>query len=70
MTNISYQVLRHEELESKTGLSRSTLYAMRNKKSPYYDASAPKAVRLSKRSIGFYEHEVDQWLLARSASRS
>ncbi|MEB1978863.1 AlpA family phage regulatory protein [Xanthomonas campestris pv. campestris] len=70
MKEVSYQVLRHEELESKTGLSRSTLYAMRNKNSPYYDASVPKAVRLSRRSIGFYEHEVDQWLIERSINRS
>lgn len=63
------QIIRHSELVEKLGISRSTLYAMRNPRSPYYDSTLPRPLRLSKAAVGFLEHEVDEWLARRATSR-
>ncbi|WP_167352048.1 AlpA family phage regulatory protein [Xanthomonas bromi] len=63
------QILRHSEMVKKLGISRSTLYAMRNPRSPYYDPTLPEPIRLSKATVGFFEHEVEAWLLKRVSYR-
>lgn len=70
-------ILRIWEVEKLIRLKRSTIYAYLNEKSKYYDPSFPRPVSLSgaplprekKRgsggAIGFYTHEIEQWLAAR-----
>lgn len=56
-------ILRLPEVITKTGRSRSTLYA---------DIEAgkfPKPVKLGARAIGFVADEVDAWIAARIADR-
>ena len=56
-------ILRLPEVITKTGRSRSTLYA---------DIEAgkfPKPVKLGARAIGFVADEVDAWIAARIAER-
>lgn len=62
-----YQIiLRRPEVEARTGLSRSTLYAKMNPNSAYYDASFPQPVRLGKRAVGWREADIAAWLESRT----
>ena len=62
MNNI--KIVRRKEVESITGLSRSSLYFKMSK------GLFPRAVKLSERSVGWLEHEVQAWLHDRiSATR-
>lgn len=57
-------ILRRKQLESRTGLSRSTIYGRINPNSPSYDQTFPKPIELGAHSVGWLEHEVDAWLAA------
>lgn len=64
-------ILRRRDLEQRLKLSRSTLYDKINPKSPRYDASFPKPIRLGGAAVGWLAHEVDAWLNRQiEASRS
>ena len=57
-------ILRRKQVESRTGLKRSTIYA----KVAAGDFPAP--IRLGLRSVGWVEAEIEGWLQARiSATR-
>lgn len=56
------QIIRRRHLEARLGLSRSTIYDKINPKSPRYDASFPKPIRLGGAAVGWLAHEVDAWL--------
>ncbi len=55
--------LRLPRVLEKTGLSRSTTYAMIN------DGQFPAPVRIGRRAVGWVESEVDRWLTARVGLR-
>lgn len=55
-------ILRRRDLEERLRLSRSTIYDKINPKSPRYDASFPKPIRLGGSAVGWLAHEVDDWL--------
>lgn len=58
------KIIRRPEVESITGLSRSTIYFKMEKD------TFPKPIKLSERSVGWLEHEVQAWLKDRiSTSR-
>ncbi|WP_411679819.1 helix-turn-helix transcriptional regulator [Aeromonas hydrophila] len=57
------KVLRCSELTRMLGISRSSLYDRLSTSSPRFDPCFPKPVRLGKNSIGWLEHEVEEWLL-------
>lgn len=65
----SLVILRRKELEARTGLSRSTIYAKLSNASSTYDPTFPKQVRLGASSVGWLESEVDAWIEARAESR-
>lgn len=51
-----FRIIKRPEVEVITGLSRSSIYAkMENE-------TFPKAIKLSERSVGWLEHEVQDWL--------
>ena len=56
-------ILRRVEVEAKTGLRRSQLYALLNR------GSFPKPVRLGSRAVGWDSDEVEQWIAKRFADR-
>ncbi|GAA5133470.1 helix-turn-helix transcriptional regulator [Alloalcanivorax gelatiniphagus] len=62
------QVIRRPEVERLTGLSRSTIYAKMDPKSAYFDPSWPKKVSLGRRSVGWYRHEIIEWVESRTIS--
>ncbi len=60
-------ILRRNQVEARTGLSRSTIYAkMRpNPKRPGdFDPTFPQPIAVGARAVGWLEHEVSAWLAA------
>lgn len=58
-------ILRLPEVSKRTGLSRSTIYDKQDPKSPRYDATFPKKIRLSENTVGWSEHAIDAWLTSK-----
>lgn len=58
-------VLTRRQTELKSGVGRTLIYEKGNPKSRYFDPTFPAAIRLSASSCGFFEHEIDEWLLSR-----
>ena len=59
---------RRPAVEEITGLSRSMIYAKLDRKSPYYDPSFPRPVRLGQRAVGWPESAIAAWLESRVAA--
>lgn len=59
----SQNIIRLPATTKKTGLSRSTIYALEGR------GEFPKKIKLSPRTMGFLESEVDQWLADKAANR-
>ncbi|TKV07680.1 AlpA family phage regulatory protein [Citrobacter sp. wls619] len=59
------KILRMSALETKLGISRSTIYDWLNPNSPRYDPTFPKQQHLGRKSVGWLESEIDYWLLQR-----
>ena len=53
------RILRRPEVEQRTGLSRSTLYAM------MAEGNFPKPLKLGKRAVGWRDSAVERWLETR-----
>lgn len=57
------RILRRKQVESRTGLSRSTIYAR------IAEGSFPRPIDLGGgRAVGWVESEIDAWLQARIES--
>jgi prophage regulatory protein len=61
-------ILRRRQVEARTGLSRSTIYAKlrQNQKRPSdFDPSFPRPILIGgKKAVGWVESEIDAWLTA------
>ncbi len=57
-------ILRRPAVQARTGLSRSTLYAM------MAEGKFPKPVKLGKRAVGWRESALTNWLDSRSVAPS
>jgi len=60
-------ILRRKQVEARTGLSRSSIYARlrQNPKRPGdYDPSFPKPISVGAKAVGWIEAEIDAWLTA------
>lgn len=55
----SSRILRLNEVKRRTGLSRSSIYAFMKA------GTFPQHISLGARSVGWYEHEVDAWVVSR-----
>jgi prophage regulatory protein len=58
-TTRSPLILRLKSVKTKTGLSRSSIYAFQKSN------DFPTSVQLGARAVGWFEHEVDAWLASR-----
>ncbi len=56
------KIERRRKVESRTGLSRSTIYA------GIKAGTFPKPIQLGAQSVGWLESEIDAWLLERIAA--
>lgn len=60
----NFKIIRRPDVEAMTGLSRSSIYEKMDQ------GTFPKAIKLGERSVGWLEHEVQEWLKNRvSATR-
>ena len=64
MTNLNPSILRLPAVLTRTGLSRSSIYAA------IAAGTFPKPVKLSSRAVGFLTSEVDAWITARICDRA
>ena len=61
---MAIRILKRNDVEAMTTLSRSSIYLMMDK------GTFPKQIQLSERSVGWIESEVQDWLQSRiSATR-
>lgn len=58
----NFRIVKRPEVENITGLSRSSIYAKME------NGTFPAAIKLSERSVGWLEHEVQAWLENRIAA--
>jgi prophage regulatory protein len=61
MEIILMRILRKKEVLHITGLSKSTIYAK------IKEGTFPKQIILSVRSVGWFEHEIQDWLKSRAS---
>lgn len=69
-TTTPLRILKIDEVLEMTSLSRATHFAKLNAKSKSYDPDYPKPLKLGRRSVGYVEQEVINWLRARMEARS
>lgn len=70
MSHPPLHILRRQQLRQRIGFSLAHIYAMMDPKSPSFDPSFPRPIRLGVSAVGWLEHEVQAWLEARvSATR-
>lgn len=50
------RIMKRSEVEYKTGLSRSSIYAK------MADGTFPRAIKLGARSVGWLESDINQWV--------
>lgn len=62
-TNPKEKFLRLPEVKTRTGLSRSTIYALIGQ------SKFPRHIPLGMRCVGWLESEIDAWIETRAASR-
>lgn len=53
------KILRLKQVQECTGLSRSSIYALLK------DGKFPQSLKLSERSIGWHEEEIQSWINSR-----
>ncbi len=68
-THHSLKIIRVKDVAQKVGIARSTLYDWLNSDSPRFDCSFPKPIYLNKRSIGWIELEIDNWIESKMTAR-
>ena len=56
------RILRRPEVEARTGLSRSTIYAQ------MAEGTFPKPKRLGKRAVGWTDSDIDDWQESRETA--
>ncbi|KAA8985194.1 AlpA family phage regulatory protein [Halospina sp. K52047b] len=59
------RIIRLKEVIKRTALSQSTIYNKLNPGSKQYDPEFPKQVRLGVGAVGWYEEQIEKWLLTR-----
>ena len=67
-TIMTVHILRRPEVETRTGLSRSTIYSRLDPKSAGYDETFPRPVKLGPRAVGWPEKSINTWLETRIAA--
>lgn len=55
-------ILRRKQVEARTGLSRSSIYAA------IKVGTFPTPVALGEKSVGWLQHEIDAWIASRVAA--
>lgn len=59
----SMRILRLPDVQDRVGLKTTQLYHLMKKK------QFPQSIKLSAQAVGWFEHEIDAYLVARAAQR-
>jgi prophage regulatory protein len=62
-------ILRRKQVETRTGLSRSTIYDKLSARSPRFDPSFPRSIPLGAHAVGWVESEIQDWIERRIHER-
>ena len=60
--NENVRLIRRKEVQDKTGIGASSIYAMMKK------GEFPQSVNISERRVAWIESDIDQWISERIAS--
>ena len=60
--NENIRLIRRKEVQAKTGLGASSIYAMMQQ------GTFPKAVNISERRVAWIESDIDKWIAERVAN--
>ncbi len=63
-------LLRRADVEERTKLSRSSIYAKTNPRDRGYDAGFPVPVRIGSTSVRWVASEVDEWINSRPRAKA
>ncbi len=55
-------IIRPAQIKQVVGIGRTLAYEKANPKSPYYDPTWPRPVKLSARAVGWKLAELQAWL--------
>lgn len=72
MQNGSNRFIKAPRVREKLSISRASLYDRLNPKSPYFDPTFPKQIRLSsspRGSVAWLEAEIEEWMAGRLSQR-
>ena len=64
---VVFRILRLRQVILRVGLSRSTIYDRINPKSPRYDDSFPKPIKIGASAIGWIEASIIEWIESKIA---
>lgn len=67
--NSTPSILRVRHVTARLGISRSAIYDWMDPKSPRYDSTFPKPIRLGRSSIGWLSTDVEAFIELRIALR-
>lgn len=57
-----HYLLRRQQVEGVTGLSRSAIYSRLDSKSRYYDPTFPRPISLGANTVAWVEAEIQAWI--------
>lgn len=64
------QILNLKEVIQITGLSRATIYNIKDKRHKRYDPTFPKQANLTVGRVGWSAWEINQWIESKLANRA
>lgn len=56
------RLIRRQEVEERTGLSRASIYTMMD------EGQFPRPVRIGKRAVAWRQSEIEEWMASREAA--
>jgi prophage regulatory protein len=61
-TSKQTRLIRLSGVQERTGLSRATVYDRMNPRSPRYDDTFPRQVKIGLSAVAWSETEIDSWI--------
>lgn len=59
------RVLRMRQVQDRIGLSKSSIYDRLNVKSPRYDNTFPRPIKIGVSAVGWLEESINDWICSR-----
>ena len=63
------RILRIKQVQERIGLSRSAIYDRIDPKSPRYDNTFPRKVKIGLSAVGFLEDGINEWIESRLSAQ-